>query len=102
MWIVRIVRPFAALTGADGAGEAGSPETRAVQTVVRVDAAAAGEAQGARSAAAAGSRRVDWKAINVTAWMLAYADEVGDPMPDECLTTALEAIVVRWPPPSLS
>ena len=46
--------------------------------------------------------RVDWKAINVTAWMLAYADEVGDPMPDECLTTALEALVVQWLPLSLS
>lgn len=28
-------------------------------------------------------QKVDWKAINVTVWMLAYADEVGDMMPDE-------------------
>jgi hypothetical protein len=27
--------------------------------------------------------RVDWKAITVIAWMLAYADEMGDLMPDE-------------------
>ena len=27
--------------------------------------------------------RIDTKAISVTAWLLAYADEMGDPMPDE-------------------
>jgi hypothetical protein len=27
--------------------------------------------------------RVDYKAVSVTAWMLAYADEIGDLMPDE-------------------
>ena len=28
--------------------------------------------------------KVDWKTISVIAWVLAYADEMGDAMPDEC------------------
>jgi hypothetical protein len=28
--------------------------------------------------------RVDYKAVSVTALLLAYADEMGDLMPDEC------------------